>query len=260
MTDMAIVTSEDDLTTSRPEIPAGPTRDEEMHAYFACPKGKERLPGVLIIHEAMGVTSHIEDVVRRFAKARFAALAPNLYIKQAPPPVDDQPTILTALGQFDEKEAVDNLASAADWLKHHQRCNGKVGAVGFCIGGKLAMLLAFTTDKVSAVVPFYGALINKTFPGMPAPPANVHKLSPMDLADGLTVPLQGHYAGKDRSISQDEIRQMEQHFKSGSKNAELFLYPDAEHAFYNDTRANYLEASAKQAMSRTLDFLRRQLS
>jgi carboxymethylenebutenolidase len=82
----------------------------------------------------------------------------------------------------------------------------------------------------------------------------------MDLADGLTVPLQGHYAGKDRSISQDEIRQMEQHFKSGSKNAELFLYPDAEHAFYNDTRANYLEASAKQAMSRTLDFLRRQLS
>lgn len=257
---MAIVTSEDDLTTSRPEIPAGPTRDEEMHAYFACPKGKERLPGVLLVHEAMGVTSHIEDVVRRFAKARFAALAPNLFIKQAPPPVDNQPTILKAIAQFDEKEAVDNLASAADWLKHHQRCNGRVGAVGFCIGGKLAMLLAFTTDKVSAVVPFYGSLVNKSFPGMPPPPASVQKLSPMELADGLTVPLQGHYAGKDRSISQDEVRQMEQKFKAGGKNAEFFLYPDAEHAFYNDTRANYLEASAKQAMSRTLDFLRRQLT
>ncbi len=257
---MAIVTTEDDLITSRPEIPAGPTRDDEMHAYFACPKGKERLPGVLIIHEAMGVTSHIEDVVRRFAKARFVALAPNLYIKQAPPPVDDPPTVLRALAMFDEKEAVDNLASAADWLKHHQRCTGKVGAVGFCIGGKLAMLLAFTTDKVSAVVPFYGPLVNKNFPGMPPPPASVHKLSPMDLSDGLTVPLQGHYGGKDRNISQDEIRQMEQQFKNGSKNAEFFLYPDAEHAFYNDTRAAYLEASAKQAMSRTMDFLRRQLS
>ncbi len=256
---MAIVTPDDDLTTSRPEIPAGPTRDDEMHAYFACPKGKERLPGVLIIHDAMGVTAHTEDVVRRFAKARFAALAPNLYIKQAPPPVDDTPTILTALSQFDEKEAVDNLASAADWLKHHQRCNGRVGAVGFCYGGKLSMLLAFTTDKVSAVVRLYVSLMNKNFPGMPPPQAIVQKLSPMDLAEGLTVPLQGHYGGKDRSISPDEIRQMEQQFKTGSKNAEFFLYPDAEHAFYNDTRPVYLEASAKQAMSRTLDFLRRQL-
>src|SRR5580693_6797643 len=110
---MAIVTPEDDLTTSRPEIPAGPTRDDEMHAYFACLKGKERLPGVLVIHEAMGLTSHIEDVVRRFAKAGFAALAPQLFIKQAPPPADDLPTILKAVGQLDEKEAVDNLASAA---------------------------------------------------------------------------------------------------------------------------------------------------
>jgi carboxymethylenebutenolidase len=257
---MAIVTSDDGLVTSRPEIPAGPTREEDMHAYFAAPKGKERLPGVLIIHEAQGVTSHIEDVVRRFAKAGFVALAPNLFIKQAPPASDDLPTILTALGQMDEKEAVDNLASAADWLKHHQRCNGKVGAVGFCIGGKLAMLLAFTTDKLSAVVPFYGQLVTKAFPGMPPPPANVHKLSPMDLVDGLTVPLQGHYAGKDRTISMDEIKQMEQRFKTGSKNAELFLYPDAEHAFHNDTRGSYLEASAKQAMTRTIDFLRRQLS
>ena len=88
---------------------------------------------------------------------------------------------------LDEKEAVDNLASAADWLKHHQRCNGKVGAVGFCIGGKLAMLLAFSTDKLSAVVPFYGSMINKTFPGMPPPPASVPtKLSAPFMRASLT--------------------------------------------------------------------------
>jgi carboxymethylenebutenolidase len=256
---MAIETSDEGLVTSRPEIPAGPTRDDEMHAYFACPKGKERLPGVLLIHEAMGITSHIEDVVRRFAKAGFATLAPNLFVKQAPPASDDLQTVLKTLTLLDEKEAVDNLASAADWLKHHQRCNGKVGAVGFCIGGKLAMLLAFSTDKLSAVVPFYGPMVNKSFPGMPPPPANVHKLNPMDLVDGLTIPLQGHYGGKDRTIGLDEVKQMEQRFKTGSKNAELFLYPDAEHAFHNDTRPSYLEASAKQAMTRTMDFLRRQL-
>ena len=122
------------------------------------------------------------------------------------------------------------------------------------------MLLAFSTDKLSAVVPFYGAMVNKAYPGMPPPPPSAHKMSPMDLVDGLTIPLQGHYAGKDRTIGMDEVKQMEQHFKNGSKNAELFLYPDAEHAFHNDTRPAYLEASAKQAMSRTLEFLRRQLA
>jgi carboxymethylenebutenolidase len=257
---MPIETSEEGLSTSRPEIPAGPSREDTMHAYFAAPKGKERLPGVLVIHEAFGVTSHIEDVVRRFAKAGFAALAPNLFIKQPAAASEDLPAMVAALNQLDEKEAIDNLASAADWLKHHQRCNGKVGAAGFSVGGKLALLLAFSTDKLAAVVPFYGPLVNKSFPGMPAPAPGVHKLNPMDLVDGLTIPLQGHYAGKDRSIGMDEVKQMEQRFKTGSKNAELFLYPDAEHAFYNDARPNYLEASAKQAMTRTVDFLRRQLS
>jgi len=101
--------------------------------------------------------------------------------------------------------------------------------------------------------------VNKGFPGG-APPPNVTKLSPMDLVEGLTVPLQGHYAGKDRSISQEEIKAMEQACKQGGKSAEFFIYPDAEHAFHNDTRPSYLEASAKQAFSRTVEFLRRQLA
>jgi carboxymethylenebutenolidase len=255
---MPIVTPEDGLISSRPEIPVGPTRDETMHAYFACPKGKERLPGVLVIHESYGVTSHIEDVVRRFAHAGFATLAPNLFVKQAPPATEDWPVVTQALAQLDDKEAVQNLESAADWLKHHQRCTGKVGAVGFCVGGKYALLLAFTSDRLAAVVPFYGPLVNKGFPGG-SPPSNVTKLSPIDLVDGLTVPLQGHYAGKDRSISQEELKAIEQRIKQGGKNAEFFVYPDAEHGFHNDTRPIYLEASARQAFSRTVDFLRRQL-
>jgi carboxymethylenebutenolidase len=256
---MPIVTPEDGLLTSRPEIPVGPTRDETMHAYFACPKGKERFPGVLVIHESHGVTSHIEDVVRRFAHAGFAALAPNLFVKQSPPATEDWPTVAQVLAQLDEREVVQDLESAADWLKHHQRCTGKVGAVGFGVGGKFALLLALTSDRLAAVVPFYGAPVSKGFPGG-SPPPNVTKLSPMDLVDGLTIPLQGHYAGKDRTISQEEVRAMEQKCKQGGKSVEFFIYPDAEHAFHNDTKPAYLEASAKQGFSRAVDFLRRQLS
>src|ERR1700722_16752101 len=100
---MAIVTSEEGLSTSRPEIPAGPSREDEMHSYFAAPKGKERLPGVLVIHEAMGLTSHVEDVTRRFAKAGFAALAPNLFVTHPAAAADDLPSIVKALGQLDDK-------------------------------------------------------------------------------------------------------------------------------------------------------------
>ena len=135
------------------ESAAGPTRDDEMHAYFACPKGKERLPGVLIIHDAMGVTSHIEDVVRRFAKARFAALAPNLYIKHSPPPVDDQPTILTALahvvvteGLVDEKFVRERCEWDAfqDWAAFVAQEHNSPEAVGRLAGVPAATARSIT--------------------------------------------------------------------------------------------------------------------
>lgn len=254
---MPIVTTEDGLATSRPEIAAG---DREMHAYFACARGKDRRPGVLIIHEAFGVTAHIEDVTRRFAHAGFAALAPNLFLDFPAPAMGDVPAVIRTLNQLDDETAVERLAVASEWLRHHGRCNGKVGAVGFCLGGKLALLLAFTTSKLSAVVSFYGSISPRTFPGMPPPAAGVRKLAPIDAAAGLACPLQGHYAGKDASIPREDLDELEKRLGSTGRTTDFFIYPDAAHAFHNDHRPEvFLEASARQAFQRTTDFLRKHL-
>jgi carboxymethylenebutenolidase len=249
-----IVTPEEGLSTSRPEIASG---EHEMHAYFACPKGKERCPGLLVIHEAFGVTAYIEDVVRRFAHAGFAALAPGLLGRVTTPQPGDLPGIGKLYAELDDREVLADLGAAAEWLKHHGRCNGKVGAVGFCFGGRYAMLLAFTSDKVSAVVPFYGTIVLRPMAGAPA--TRTPKLSPLDLAGGLSAPLQGHFAGKDPGIPREDIQALEDKLHAAGKAAEIFLYPDAQHAFHRDTGERYLEASAKQAFQRTLDFLKKQL-
>ena len=254
---MPIVTPEEGLATSRPEIAVG---DQEMHAYFACARGKDRRPGVLLIHESFGVTAHMEDVTRRFALAGFATLAPNLFVDFPAPPMGDAPTVIRALNQFDDKKALERLSVASEWLKHHGRCNGNVGAVGFSMGGKLALLLAFTTNKLSAVVPFYGSIVPRTFPGMPPPAAGVQKISPIDVAEGLACPLQGHYAGKDASIPREDVDALEKKLGPSGRTADFYFYPDASHAFHNDHRPEvYLEASAKQAFQRTLEFLKKHL-
>jgi carboxymethylenebutenolidase len=252
---MPIATPEKGLSTSRPELSAG---DFEMHGYFAAPEGKERLPGVLVIHEAFGVTAHIEDVVRRFAKAGFATVAMNLFGGQPAPRMGDMPALFKLLGAFDEQDAVDHLAAATDWLSHHPRCTGKVGAVGYCMGGRLAMLLACETNKLSAVAPYYGSIVNRPFPGAPPPPAGVRKIAPLDVADKLSCPLQGHYGGKDQSITVDDVHALEK--KLEGKSAALFIYPEAAHAFHNDQREAYNEAAASQAFNRTIDFFKKELA
>jgi carboxymethylenebutenolidase len=252
---MPIVTPEEGLSTSRPEIASG---EHEMHAYFACLKGKERRPGLLVIHEAYGVTAYIEDVVRRFAHAGFAALAPGLLGRVSVPQPGDLVGVGKLHAELDDREVLADLGAAADWLKHHGRCNGKVGAIGFCFGARYAMLLAFTSDKISAVVPFYGHIVFRALPGAPSPRAP--KLSPMELAEGLVGPMQGHFAGKDQGIPSADVRALEEKLRAAGKSVEIFVYPDAQHAFHNDTRDAYLEASAKQAFQRTLEFFKKQLA
>jgi carboxymethylenebutenolidase len=252
---MPIVTSEEGLSTSRPEIASG---EHEMHAYFACLKGKERRPGLLVIHEAYGVTAYIEDVVRRFAHAGFATLAPGLLGGVTVPQPGDKAGFGKLNAELDDREVLADLGAATEWLKHHGRCNGKVGTVGFCFGARYAMLLAFTSDKISAVAPFYGQIVARPLPGAPAPKAP--KLSPIELADGLTGALQGHFGGKDAGIPAADVHALEEKLKAAGKSAEIFLYPDAGHAFHRDDGGdNYLEASAKQAFQRTVDFFKKQL-
>ncbi|MGH9171512.1 MAG: dienelactone hydrolase family protein [Acidimicrobiales bacterium] len=202
-------------------------------------------PGVVVIQEWWGLVDHIKDVCDRFARAGFAALAPDLYHgeKTAEPDEAGKKMMAMELGR-----AARDMSGAVDAVAARASASAKgVGVVGFCMGGGLALLLAAERpDKVRAVVPFYGAL-----PWEAAAP-DYSKISGA---------LLGHYAEKDDWASPEVARRLEADVRSGgNSDVTVHIYPGTDHAFFNDTRPEvYDEAASSLAFDRTVEFLRSRL-
>ena len=154
----------------------------DIRAYLARPKGMEKVPAILVIHENRGLVPHIEDVTRRFALEGFLALAPDGLTPLGGTPEDPEkaPAMIQALNG---PTTLQNYLAAVKFLKTHPVSSGKVGVVGFCWGGGMANQLAVHSPDLSAAVPYYGK--------QPAP-EDVPKIK---------VPLLLHYAGVDQWIN-----------------------------------------------------------
>jgi carboxymethylenebutenolidase len=210
--------------------------------YLSVPEGGEG-PGVVVIQEWWGLVDHIKDVCDRFASEGFVALAPDLYhgAKTAEPDEAAKAMMALRLDQAgkDMSGAVDEVAA---------RSNARaVGVVGFCMGGGLALMLASQRpDKVRAVVPFYGVV-----PWEGAQP---------DFA-ALSAAVLGHYGGRDHSAGPEAVEVLETTLRSaGNSNVELHIYPEADHAFFNDTRPEvYDPVASALAWQRTIGFFHEHL-
>ena len=197
--------------------------------------------GVVVIQEYWGLVPHIEHLADRFAEAGFVALAPDLYHgKQAKSP-DEAGKMMMSL-RIDEAER--DLAGAIDYLKSQPGVMGaRVGTVGFCMGGALSLFAASKNPEVGACVVFYGG----------------HPNVKPDLA-ALQAPVLGLYAGKDSFVSPQVVSELDRQLTALGKRHEFHTYPDAQHAFFNDTRPQVYDAkAAADAWSRTLAFLRHEL-
>jgi carboxymethylenebutenolidase len=211
--------------------------------YLAEPSG-DAGPGVVVIQEWWGLVDHIKDVCDRFAAEGFVALAPDLYHGAKTVEPDEAAKTMMAL-RLDQ--AAKDMSGAVDEIAGRSRGNG-VGVVGFCMGGGLALMLASQRpDKVRAVVPFYGVV-----PWQGAQPDY----------SALSGAVLGHYAGKDESANPDAARALERTLKqAGNRDVEIHTYPEAEHAFFNDTRPEVYDPEASAlAWQQTIEFLRARLS
>jgi carboxymethylenebutenolidase len=196
-------------------------------------------PGVIVIQEWWGLVDHIEDVCDRFAAAGFVALAPDLYHgkKVRPGEPDEAGKAMMAM-QMDQ--AARDMSGAVDEVL--RRSTGdKVGVIGFCMGGGLALVLATQRpDAVAAVVPCYGII--------PWPDAQP------DYAD-MTAAVLGHYAEKDDFFTPEAANALADQLRALGKSVEIVIYPDTDHAFFNDTRPEVYNAEAARALwTRTLEF------
>jgi len=212
----------------------------DVRAYSARPKGDEKLPGVVVIHENRGLVPHIEDVTRRVALEGFLAIAPDALTPLGGTP-EDPDKAPPLIGQLDGRATMNNYLAAVKYLKTHPLSTGKIGVVGFCWGGGMANQVAVNSPEVLAVVPFYGR--------QPAS-EDVPKIKASLLL---------HYAGLDEGINKG-IPAYEAALKKANVDYKLYMYEGNKHGFNNDTWAErYNKEAAQLAWQRTISFLKEKL-
>lgn len=200
---------------------------------------KQKLGGIVVVHENRGLNPYIEDVARRAALAGFISLAPDALTPLGGyPGNDDQGRELQS--KRDKNEMLEDFIAAYYYLKNHKDCNGKVSVVGFCFGGGIANMMAVRIPDLSAAVPFYG--------GQPAG-EDVPKIK---------APLLLHYAGLDTHVNEGWPA-YEAALKENGKEYTAYIYPNVNHGFHNDTTPRYDKPAAELAWKRTIDFFREKL-
>jgi carboxymethylenebutenolidase len=206
--------------------------------YLATPAAGKG-PGVLVIQEWWGLVQHIKNVCDRFAAEGFTALAPDMYHGKTASEPDGAGKLFMALNIA---QAEKDLRGAATYLARHSS-TAKLGAVGFCMGGQLALFAATLNASIGACANFYG----------------VHPNVKPDYSK-LSGPVLGLFAEKDGFVTPQVARDVDAAIKKTGKQSEIHIYPGVDHAFFNDDRPDaYNKAAADDAWRRTLTLFRQHL-
>src|SRR3990172_3369862 len=218
-----------------------PQGNGSIKGYFVRPANATgKLPGVLVVHENLGLNPYIEDVARRLGTANFMAFAPDGLTTLGGYPGDEEKGV-ELFGKLDRNKLNEDWVAVANWLKARSDCTGKIGVVGFCYGGGVANMLATRMGAdLAASVPFYG--------GQPTA-ADTAKIK---------APLLIHYGSLDTRINAGWPA-YEEALKANPPTYTMHMYEGANHGFHNDTTPRFDEAAAKLAWERTLDFFNKYL-
>ena len=222
------------------EFPSNGGADQGWLAVPASGKG----PGMIVIQEWWGLVPHIMDICERFAREGFVALAPDLYHGKTTKEPDEAGKLLMAMRL---EQASKDMAGAVHYLQQHPAVTGQgLGVIGFCMGGGLALMLAVQQPQaIRACVSYYGFVPQEA--GQPD----------WSRVQGA---VQGHYAENDSWAGAKVANELERDLQAVGKETQFFLYPNTEHAFFNDDRPEvYNRPAAEQAWERTLAFLHEKL-
>ena len=243
-----IVTPTDGLTAGAVKVK---TKDgKEMDAYRAMPASGTGFGTILVVQEIFGVHAHIADVCRRFAKAGYCAIAPELYFRQGDAKTyTDIPKLLSELvSKVPDEQVLADLDASVAFVKGEGKADTtKLGITGFCWGGRSGWLYDAHNPAVKAGVAGYGRVV-----GDPTPMTPKH---PIDIVKSLNGPVLGLYGGADTGISNESVDKMRAALKDGSaaaKKSEIITYPDTPHAFNADYRPSFRKEAAEDGWKRAL--------
>ncbi|MDP7235658.1 MAG: dienelactone hydrolase family protein [Candidatus Latescibacteria bacterium] len=231
-----------------------PGKDGHIAAFIARPDGPGVYPAIIVIHEIFGLVDHIKDVAIRLAREGFVAIAPDLFSREAPlQHQNDATMMLDLVRSIPDSRFLNDLVAAIAHLNVLTFVDEKrIGALGFCMGGLYAYLMAARTPRLSAIADFYGRV---AYPGYTA----IKPEAPIDVVSRLHCPILGIFAGEDHVVPVDDVHRLKDTMMEHKKSFEIKVYRNAPHAFFNDTRTSYRPDEAHDAWRRTINFFRKHL-
>lgn len=231
-----------------------PTADgRAMTAYFAAPAQASGAPTVIVVQEIFGLHEHIHDVARRFARAGYLAIAPDLFFRFGD--AKTWPSAAQILSDLVPKVTDAQVMADLDATAAYAHVNGgnrdRLGITGFCWGGRITWLYAAHNPDVKAGVAWYGRLTGPTNAATP--------FHPYEVAINLKAPVLGLYGSADTGIPVATVDEMKTRLSAGnanSKASQFVVYPDAPHAFHADYRPSYRKEAAEDGWKRALAWFR----
>jgi len=230
------------LTSSEIQFPS--TDGTAIGGYITRRKGDVPRPAIMVIHAWDGISDHTRDVGRRFAKAGYVALVPDLLSRQGgTSSFASRDAAIAAGRKLDDDTLTKDLTGGINYVKGRSFVGAnKIGVIGFCWGGGKALMFTTRSKDLAASVIYYGS-------------------NPRNLEDvkNIAAPILGQYGGADEPIT-SAVPQLEDAMKKYGKSFDYKIYPGAPHSFNSDTSpTSYREDAAKEAWARTLEFFKKHL-
>ena len=225
-----------------------------MRLYVGMPSLGRAFPAVIVIHPGSGVDKFIEDRVENLAQQGYLAIAPDLYHRQTSAAAggSDDGDMLTRIGRLRDPEVISDVNAAVNYARRLKDTQlGDVGIIGFCMGGRVAYLMAASKPVFKAAGVFYGGDIMRAWGNGP---------TPFDLTPYIHCPIAGFFGAEDANPSPADVDRIAAQLDKYRKPREFHRYPDAGHAFLSFTNpATYREGPARDAWDKLIPFLQRNL-
>ena len=200
---------------------------------------KDKLPGIVVVHENRGLNPYIKDVGKRAALEGFISLAPDALTPLGGYPGNDDEG-RTMQRKRDRLEMLEDFIAAYNYVKNHKNCTGKVGVVGFCFGGWISNMMAVQISDLGAAVPYYGRQPND------------------EMAAQITAPLLLQYGDLDKRVNAG-WPDFEKVLKANNIEHTAHFYPNANHGFHNNTTPRFDKEAADLSWKRTITFFNEHL-
>jgi carboxymethylenebutenolidase len=228
--------------------------NDMIPAYEARPDKPGRYPVVVVISEIWGLHEYIRDIVRRFGKEDFYAVAPEMFQREGGVShLTDVQEILKIVLNVPRQQILQDLSATANYAREQPAAlSERVGVTGFCWGGSTTIQYAAHDKKVGAAVAWYG------------PPGRGYKHEPQpvsgfDVAKDITAPFLGLFGEEDKNPTPEDVRKFEALLKPHNPHVEVVIYPNAGHAFHADYRQSYRADVAKDGWTRCVGWFNRYL-